>query len=258
MSKAILVVSFGTTVDATREKNITAVENAVAARFPAYPVYRAWTSSIILRIKARDPSGERILGVADALHQMHGDGVTEAFVLPTHLLYGDEYDKLCAQTRENAALFERVEFAPPLLCDTDAMRAVLAAVSAETPLAKGEALVLVGHGTRHFCNTVYAALDYLAKASGLPHVFVGTVEAFPGLDTAIDAVKAAGYHAAALVPLMLVAGDHAINDIASDEPESWKSRFKAAGLGCRAVIKGLGEYEAIRGLYAEHISRIIP
>lgn len=257
MSKAILVVSFGTTVDDTREKNITAVENTVAAQFPDYPVYRAWTSSIVLK-RARDASGNRIFGVTDALHSLHSVGVTELFVLPTHLLYGDEYDKLCALLRENDALFERVELAPPLLCDTDAMKAVLATVVAETPLSENEALVLVGHGTRHFCNTVYAALDYLAKASGMPQVFVGTIEAFPGLDTAISAVAAAGYRKAVLVPLMLVAGDHAINDIASDEPESWKSRFNAAGIGCRALIKGLGEYEEIRRIYAEHVGRIIP
>ncbi|MEG0942994.1 MAG: sirohydrochlorin cobaltochelatase [Angelakisella sp.] len=255
MSKAILVVSFGTTFSETRQKNITAVEATVAAKFPGFQVYSAWTSSIIRRILAE--RGEHIPDVTQAMDAMRTDGVTEVVILPTHLLYGEEYDKLCTQSEAQKHLFHGVRIAPPLLAGTDDMRTVLEAVTSELPMATDESLVFMGHGTPHFCNTVYAALDYLAKAEGRPYVFVGTVEAFPDLNTVITAVKAAGYRKAVLTPLMLVAGDHAVNDMASLEPDSWKSCFEAAGIDCRTVVKGLGEYEKIRQLYAAHLETVL-
>ena len=136
-------------------------------------------------------------------------------------------------------------------------RQLLQAVAAGVETAPDEALVLMGHGTPHFCNTVYAAMDYHAKAAGLSHVFVGTVEAFPDLDTLIAAVRRAGYRRVVLAPLMLVAGDHANNDMASDAPDSWKTRFSRAGLPARAVIRGLGEYPPVLELYESHLHSIL-
>ncbi len=255
MKEAILVVSFGTTFPETREKNIGAVLAAVRRACPGVPVAEAWTSGMIRRALAK--RGEAVDDVPAALAKLRANGVTDVCVLPTHLLYGDEYDKMRAQLDGAAADFASIRTAKPLLACDDDIRGVLRAVADGVETAPGEALVLMGHGTPHFCNTVYAAMDYHAKAAGLEHVFVGTVEAFPDLDTLIAAVRRAGCTAAALAPLMLVAGDHAHNDMASDDPESWKSRFTAAGLPARAVLRGLGEYPAVRDRYVAHLQAIL-
>lgn len=255
MKEAILVVSFGTTFEDTREKNITAVLNRVAAAHPDCPVYEAWTSSMIMR--ALEKRGQHVDNVPEALTKMHADGITDIKVLPTHLLYGDEYDKMRAFLDADAEKFSSITVAAPLLAGDDDLRAVLSAVAEGVETAEDEALVLMGHGTPHFCNTVYAAMDYHAKATGLKHVFVGTVEAFPDLEALMDAVRAADYRRVVLTPLMLVAGDHANNDMASDEPDSWKTQFTEAGLPARAVIRGLGEYEKVLDLYQSHLDAIM-
>ena len=255
MKKAILVVSFGTTFPETRDKNIAAVARRVAAQWPECPVYEAWTSSMIMR--ALEKRGEHVDNVPEALARMAADGITDIKVLPTHLLYGDEYDKMCAFLDEGRGNFASITVAAPLLASDDDLRAVLSAVAEGVETADDEALVLMGHGTPHFCNTVYAAMDYHAKATGLHHVFVGTVEAFPDLDTLIEAVRRSGCTRAVLTPLMLVAGDHANNDMASDEEDSWKTRFTQAGIPARAVIRGLGEYEKILDLYEAHLRAIV-
>lgn len=255
MKQAVLVVSFGTTFPDTRAKNIDAVLRRVEAVCPELPVYEAWSSSMIR--KALQKRGESVDDVPTAAARMAADGVRDVLVLPTHLLYGDEYDKICAQMDEAAGQFQRVSIAAPLLASDDDLRAVLKAVWDGVPTTPDEALVLMGHGTPHFCNTIYAAMDYHAKAMGLPRVFVGTVEAFPDLNTLIQAVRDSGCTQAALTPLMLVAGDHANHDMASEEPDSWKSRFEQAGIPCRAVIRGLGEYPAILDLYEAHLRKIM-
>lgn len=252
MKRAILVVSFGTTFEETRAKNITALERAAAGRFPDCALSGAFTSAIIReRLAAR---GETVNGVEEALFAIPNKRQTDLFILPTHLLHGEEYDKLCLQAKAQEQLFDRVKIAAPLLACTEDMQTVLTAIADELPTGQGEALILMGHGTRHFCNTVYAAMDYRCKAQGLAHVFVGTVEAYPDLDTVLKAVLAAGYRRALLAPLMLVAGEHAVNDMAGSGPGSWKTAFEAAGVACRVAIKGLGEYAAVRQLYLEHLA----
>lgn len=253
MDKAILVVSFGTTFAKTRQKNIGAVLERVTAL--GLPVYEAWTSSMILGALQR--RGEHVDNVTEAAERMAADGVKTVFVLPTHLLYGDEYDKMHTQLAAQADRFAEIRIAAPLLAGDDDLRAVLQAIDAGIETAEDEALVLMGHGTPHFCNTVYAAMDYHAKAADRPHMFVGTVEAFPDLETLIDRVRQAGYQRAVLTPLMLVAGDHATNDMASDEEDSWKTRFTEAGIPARAVIRGLGEYDAVLDLYETHLKKIL-
>lgn len=250
MKQGIVVVSFGTTVAETRAKNIGSVEDAVARCFPGCIVCAAWTSAVVRRVlHAR---GECVQDVDEALKMLAQRDVEQVVLLPTHLLYGKEYDKLCAQARQNSALFIQITIAPPLLaCEAD-LRAVAQALHGGVATAQGEALVLMGHGTAHISNTVYTAMDVLCKAEGMPHVFVGTVEAHPDVHVVLKAVKHAGYRKAVLTPLMLVAGDHAQNDMASDAPQSWKSIFEAEGIACRTVLRGLGEYEAVRAIYLTH------
>lgn len=256
MKPAILVVSFGTTYVDTRAKNITAVLEAVAAANPDYPVYEAWTSSMIMR--ALEKKGTHVDNVTEALVKIHEDGITDLYVLPTHLLYGEEYDKMNAMLDAQRGNFDSITVAQPLLADEAALRTVLKAVGDGLPCQADEALVLMGHGTPHFCNTVYAALDYHAKDLGLGHLFVGTVEAYPDVDVVLKKVKEGNFKKVALTPLMLVAGDHATNDMASSEEDSWNTIFKQNGYETRPVIRGLGEYETIQQEYMNRLSAILP
>ncbi len=256
MKSAILVVSFGTTYVGTRAKNITAVLETVAQTYPDYPIYEAWTSSMIMR--ALEKKGMHVDNVTEALEKIHKDGITNLYVLPTHLLYGEEFDKMNGMLDARRADFASITVAQPLLADETALRTVLKAVADGLPCSQDEALVLMGHGTPHFCNTVYAALDYHAKDLGLNHLFVGTVEAYPDLDVVMSQMKKANYKKVALTPLMLVAGDHATNDMASDEEDSWNTIFKQNGYETRPVVRGLGEYEIIRQEYRNRLAAILP
>jgi len=256
VDQAILVASFGTTHDDTCEKNIASLERAVAAAFPDAQVYRAFTSTMVRAALAR--RGKPVGGVDETLERIAASGCRKLTVLPTHLLYGVEYDDLCRRVDAHADLFDEVCLAAPLLADVADYRRVLQTLFEENPLQEYEALVLMGHGTSHVCNPVYAALDYEAKAMGLARVFIGTVEAYPSLDDTVVQVLKAGFKRVLITPLMLVAGDHAVNDMASDEPGSWKTTFEEAGIETRCLVKGLGEYPAVRALYVEHVADAIP
>ncbi len=250
-NQAILVVSFGTSYDDTRAKTITATEDHIKRQFPNQTIYSAFTSGMVRSsLKKR---GIVISSVEEALTQIIRDGIKSLVVQPTHLIYGDEYDKMCAAVLKQSAQFERLVIGAPLLADYDDIYQVLTALDEGIPRELDEALVLMGHGTQHFSNMTYAALDYFAKANGFEDVFVGTVEAWPDLDEVRSQVLREGFTRAVLTPLMLVAGDHAQNDMAGDSPESWVSAFTASDIQTRCVVRGLGEYEAIRSLYCEHI-----
>jgi len=248
--QALLTVSFGTSYDDARRQAIDATEAALSAAFPGLPAYRAFTSGMVRR--ALRGRGIDIPGMSESLARMQIDGVKDVICQPTHLIYGEEYDKLCAALEGVEPHFRRVAVGRPLLADYDDIARVLRAVSGTVCREPDEALVLMGHGTKHFCNTVYAAMDYFARRNGFRDVCIGTVEAWPDLVTAIDSVRERGFARAVLTPLMLVAGDHARNDMNGPGPESWLSRFRAAGIQTRAVVRGLGEYPEIRRIYCDH------
>lgn len=249
----ILVVSFGTSFDETREKNITAIEQEVQGL--GYPVYCAFTSNIIRKVLAK----REILidDVTEAMHRMKADGITEVYVLPTHLLYGYEYEKMMGMIQSHEAQFRVLKIGKPLLADTEDMLMVLGGLIEAIEVPENEALVFMGHGTEHFANAVYPALNYMAKEQGYSHVFIGTVEGYPLIDVVIAEVKKAGYQKALLTPLMLVAGDHAANDMSGEEEDSWKSMFQVNGIETRSLLKGLGEYEKIRKVYLKHLQEIM-
>lgn len=249
----ILVVSFGTSFDETREKNITAIEQEI--RELGYPVYRAFTSNIIRKVLAKREIF--IDDVTEAMHRMVADGVTEVYVLPTHLLYGYEYEKMMSMIESYEAQFQVLKIGKPLLADTEDMLEALSGLIEAIEVAEDEAIVFMGHGTEHFANAVYPALNYMAREQGYSHVFVGTVEGYPLIDVVISEVKKAGYQKVLLTPLMLVAGDHAANDMSGDDEDSWKSLFHANGVETRILLKGLGEYEEIRKMYRKHLQEIM-
>lgn len=251
--KAILVVSFGTSYHQTREKTIDQIEADIQKAYPDRKIYRAWTSKMILRkLKIRD--GIHIDNVEEAMKAMHRGGVTDVIIQPTHVINGIENDLM----REDALAFQdrfvRITFGAPLLTsEQDSRQVIQVLTDAWGGLPKEEALVLMGHGTQHYANAIYAALDYTFKDFGYKNIFMGTVEAYPSMDSLLKQVG--DYHPTRihLAPFMIVAGDHAQNDLAGDGEDSWKFRFEKAGYEVACHLKGLGEYEGIRRIFLRHI-----
>lgn len=258
MSKAILVVSFGTSYHDTREKTIDAIEDAIASAYPDHTVYRAWTSGII-RAKIYKRDGIKINDVKGALEQMLLDGVSDVVIQPTHVINGIENDIMKEDALEFKDSFRSLSFGVPLLTteeDNDRITQIIAQNFAYLDKSD-EALVLMGHGTTHYSNSIYGALNFKFRDIGHPNIFLGTVESYPSLDSLIRAVKESSASKVTLAPFMVVAGDHANNDLAGCSEDSWKSRFKSAGFEVDCVLKGLGEYPEVRQLFVSHVKDAI-
>lgn len=251
--KAILAVSFGTSHDDTRKKTIDAIENDFREAFPDYPLYRAWTSKMIIR-KLQKRDGIHVNTVREAMEEMRADGITDVIIQPTHVINGIENDLMKEDALAYRDDFHSIAFGEPLLTtEADSLEVIRAVAEQFSALKEDEALVLMGHGTTHFSNAIYAALDYTFKDKGHPNIFLGTVEAYPSMESLLRMVNAFRPSKVVLAPFMIVAGDHAKNDMAGDDPDSWYSRFRAAGYETEAVVKGLGEYPLIRKLLVEHL-----
>ncbi len=250
--QAILAVSFGTSHFDTLEKTIAAIEAELAAAFPERTLRRAFTSGMILRKLERE--GTHIDDVPQALERLADEGYVDVAVQPTHILNGDEYDKLMAQAATFAGRFARLAFGKPLLTAEADYRALADALLSDLPAPSEDAAVLyMGHGTGHYANAAYTQLEYLLHDLGRRDIVIGTVEGYPGFDEALRRLKER--HAVRRVelrPLMVVAGDHAKNDLAGDEPDSWKSMLEAEGYQVSCVLRGLGENPGVRALFAAH------
>ena len=254
--KAILAVSFGTSHNDTREVTIDAIEKDMQAAFPEYPLYRAWTSKMIInKVNKRDHV--HIDTVKEAMEKMRADGITDVLVQPTHVINGIENDIMKEEALSYREDFHSISFGDPLLTSEQDNREVLEAVAEEFSwLKEDEVLVLMGHGTTHYANSIYAALDYTFKDKGHKNIFLGTVEAYPSMESIMKLVRKYAPSKVVLAPFMIVAGDHAKNDMAGDDPESWYSQFKEAGYEVEAVIKGLGEYPGIRKILVNHLKSL--
>ena len=271
--KELLVVSFGTSFNDSRVADIKSIEDALQAANPDWSVRRAFTAQIIINhIQARD--GEKIDNMEQALERAVANGVKQLVVQPTHLMHGAEYDEMCAAIDKVRDKFESVEIAEPMLgevgndatvinADKEAVaKAVVAAALSEsgyesTAAAKeaGVAYVLMGHGTAHVAKVTYSQMATQMDKLGYENVFIGTVEGEPedtSCEAVIAAVKEAGYTTVVLRPLMVVAGDHANNDMAGADEDSWKTMFEAAGLTVNCQISGLGRIADVQALYVAH------
>ena len=272
----LLVVSFGTSFNDSRVEDIGGIEKALIEANPDWSVRRAFTAQIIINhVQARD--GEKIDNVDQALDRAVANGVKNLVVQPTHLMHGAEYDELVEALDNYKDKFETVTVAEPLLGEVgsdasvvnDDKAKVAEAITAEAvktagfdslDAAKedGTAFVFMGHGTDADSNEVYAKLQEKLTADGFEHYYIGTVEATPSLDDIKAALKEAGtYKKVVLEPLMIVAGDHANNDMAGDEDGSWKKEFEKAGYDVTCLVRGLGELEPIQKLFVEHAQAAI-
>ena len=251
--KELLVVSFGTSYNDSRRQTIGAIEDALEKAFPEYSVRRAFTSQIIIdHVKDRD--GEVIDNVGEALDRAVANGVKELLVQPTHLMDGLEYNDLVAEVASYSDAFEKVYIGEPLLTsDNDFSEVANTVINETAQYDDGKtAIVFMGHGTEAESNGVYERMQQMMDEKGKTNIYIGTVEATPSLDDVLAQVQAGEYERVVLEPLMVVCGDHANNDMAGDDADSWKSTFEAAGYEVVPVLKGLGEMEKIREIYCEH------
>jgi sirohydrochlorin cobaltochelatase len=254
----ILVVSFGTSFNDSREKTIGAIEKAIAAAYPEYEQRRAFTSQIIIdRVYERD--GERIDNLKEAMERLRRDGVKKVAVQPTHVMNGFEYDEMREAIRPFEKDFDRISYGLPLLAsDADYME-VAEIITAETKQYNDgdSAVVFMGHGTEHEANSAYAKLDRILKDLGFSNYIIGTVEAEPSLEDVVAQLDALGVKKVTLLPFMIVAGDHANNDMAGDEDDSWKSILQSKGYTALPVLKGLGQYPAIQAMFVRHAGEAV-
>lgn len=252
---AILAVSFGTSYNDSREVTIGAIEQAITDAFPAWEVRRAFTSQVIInKLKQRD--GVEIDNVKEALKKACEDGIERLIVQPTHLMNGLEYRALMDDLRNYGNTFKAIVLGEPLLTDEEDFKAVMEAITADTAAFDdgSTAICFMGHGTEAESNAVYERLQKILREAGYKNYFIGTVEARPTLDDLVTTVKKSGtYKKAVLKPLMVVAGDHANNDMARDGDGSWKRTFEEAGYEVQCIMEGLGQMEAIRKIYVKHV-----
>ena len=249
----LLVVSFGTSFNDSRRLTIGAIEGSLAESFPDWSVRRGFTSQIIIdHVLSRD--GVAIDNVTEALNRAADNGVKTLVVQPTHLMDGFEYNDLVDELAGFADAFEAIAVGEPLLSSEEDFAAVAEAIAQATAeYDDGEtAICFMGHGTEAESNGVYAKMQQVLSEAGYDNYFIGTVEAEPSVEDLLEAVQAGDYKRVVLRPLMIVAGDHANNDMAGDEEDSWKSVFESAGYEVECVLSGLGELEAIRDLFVQH------
>ena len=271
----LLVVSFGTSFNGSRAADIKGIEDALQAANPDWSVRRAFTAQIIINhVQARD--GEKIDNMEQALDRAVANGVKNLVVQPTHLMHGAEYEEMCEAIDEYKDKFESVSIAEPLLGEVGAdatvinedKEAVATAITTEAvktagyedaaaAAADGTAFVFMGHGTSHTAKVSYSQMQTTMETQGYDNVFIGTVEGEPedtACEAVIEKVKEAGYTKVVLRPLMVVAGDHANNDMAGADEDSWLSQFNAAGCfdSVDTQIAGLGEIADIQQIYVNH------
>lgn len=276
----ILVVSFGTSFNSSRVDDIKGIEDAIQAANPDWSVRRAFTAQIIINhVQARD--GELIDNMEQALERAVASGVKNLVVQPTHLMHGAEYDELMEAVDAYRDQFESVKVAEPLLGEVGADAAVINADkeavaralteeavksagydSLEAAKKDGAAFVFMGHGTSHTAKVSYSQMQSQMAELGYDNVFIGTVEGEPeetSCEAVIDAVSEAGYRKVILRPLMVVAGDHANNDMAGEDEDSWLSMFKASGNfdSVDTQVVGMGSIEAIQEIYVAHTADVI-
>ena len=276
----LLVVSFGTSFNDSRAEDVKGIEDALAEAYPDWSVRRAFTAQIIINhVEARDD--EVIDNMQQALDRAVENGVKNLVVQPTHLMHGAEYDEMTEAINEYKDKFESVAIAEPMLGEVgddatvinDDKKAVAQAItdaackeagfdSMDAAAEAGTAFVFMGHGTSHTANVTYDQMQTQMENLGFKNAFIGTVEGEPedtACDKVIEKVKEAGYKNVVLRPLMVVAGDHANNDMAGDDEDSWKSQFVASGNfeNVDTQIAGLGRIEAVEQLYVDHTKAAI-
>ena len=250
----LLVVSFGTSYNNSRRLTIGGIESRLEKDFPEWSVRRGFTSQIIIdHVLRRD--GEKIDNVTEALDRAIDNGVKTLLVQPTHLMHGFEFTDLVEELAEYADAFDKIIVGEPLLSSEEDFSAVADIITEATKeYDDGKtAICFMGHGTEAPSNEIYDRMQKVLTEKGFENYYIGTVEAEPSVEDVLEAVQQGGYERVVLRPLMVVAGDHANNDMAGDEEDSWKSIFEAAGFEVVCVVEGLGQLEGVQEIFSQHV-----
>lgn len=259
MKKGILIVSFGTTYKETREKNIEKVAETVREQFPDWQVYQAYSSNIVRNILKKRDSLD-IPDTGEALLRMKKDGITEVAVLPTHIIDGIENNRMKQAVEECRELFTKTRVAGVLLAQDEDYKDVAKALWEEVKtFAEDSPVIFMGHGSAHEADKSYERLEKELRSYSGKEIYIATVEGSVTIGDIIERMKSLKQEEknVLLMPFMLVAGDHAVNDMAGEESDSFVSNLRSEGYKARCILKGLGEYESIRNIYIKHLSKAI-
>lgn len=256
MKKAILSVSFGTTHLDTLERTIAAIEGDLAAAFPERDFARAFTSSMVRR-RLREREGISIDSPEEALERLREKGYQDVVVQSTHVMNGEEWEKLVREAAPYRGRFASLSFGSPLLTEAgDYQAAAKALLERLSEAEAGSAVVFMGHGTEHHANAVYALLEYILHDRGRRDIHIGTVEGYPGFAEVCRRLEEQGdVKRVLLLPLMIVAGDHAKNDLAGEDADSWRAMLARRGYEVTCRLEGLGENPAVREIFVEHAKK---
>lgn len=252
MKKAIVVVSFGTSYEDTRKKTIEAIERGIAETYKDYQVFRAFTSKIIIK-KLRENENMIVPTVKEAMEKLVEEGYTDVVIQPTHIINGIENENMLEDLSFYAKRFSSFRIGKPLLSDIEDYKQLVNCIVEENHVGEEEAILLMGHGTSHHANAVYPAVDYTFRAEGYSNIYMATVEGYPTIEDAMGLMEKNNYKKVILIPFMIVAGDHAKNDMAGDEEDSWKSILEKAGYEVDCKLQGLGELEVVQEMFVRHI-----
>ncbi len=254
MKKALIIVSFGTSYKETRERTIEAVEKRMAETFQECDVYRAFTSNMVIK-KIKEKEGIKIPTVNQLMLELKEKGYKEVYVQPLHVINGNEYSKAAHQAHHFKNDFDVIKVGKPLMTEFEDYEEIVEWLKdLAQPLGENEGVVLMGHGTQHAAFTAYACLDHMLNKEP---IFVCAVESYPSVETVVEKLKEQKIEKVYLHPFMLVAGDHATNDMASDEEDSWKSQLTKAGFVVEPILKGMGEYPKIQNLFLSHAEKVV-
>lgn len=257
-SRAILTVSFGTSVRETRTKTLESIEQMIRSKYPDYIHKCAWTSKL-LRTKVLEAEGLNIPGVREALIQLKSDGVRKVYIQPTFVTNGSEYQKLLQEATEFQDQFDTLRLGSPLMTSAADFTPIITALtmSAVYPLLQADELLLfIGHGTTNGDNFLYDHLDKAFQSCGIPNIFLKTMQSPAAVDEIITAARERRISQITLAPFMIVAGSHALKDIAGSHCESWKSRLEQAGFRVHCEMKGLGEIPEIQQLFLRSLEKL--
>ena len=262
MEQEILVVSFGTTHPETREKTIGAIEEAVRAAFDGWSVRRAFTSGMVIR-KIKDTENMTVDSVPGALSRALRAGVKRVVIQPTHLMEGREYEKMAALAEPFRFSFDALKIGRPLLSSEEDQLAIIGVLEREKEKImeagriKEAVCIWMGHGSDARASRIYQDLQARLLAEGHSDTLIGTVEGCPSFEDVLDRLSGSSVKKVILAPLMVVAGEHALRDMAGEEETSWTSILRREGYEPLPIVKGLGEYATVRELYVQHTARAI-
>lgn len=259
MKSGILTASFGTTYKEARKLSLEAIDQAVSYKFPEFGIYKAYTSSIVKK-RIYKNEGVFIPGISQALNKMYENGVENAYIMPTHIIPGEEYHKILDTVYMYSNKFNILKTSEPLLSSASDFSLTADILNCHynfSSMDSNSAIVLMGHGSGHAANKCYSQFQDTLNQKGFFNVFVSTVEGTPDFETLLNILKKQTFKNITLIPFMVTAGEHVHNDMAGNKKDSWKNQLKAFGYNIKVITHGIGELKEIQELYLSHLNNVI-